>query len=830
MNMRLCSVLLSFTLLLSASATAIENTIPAVNSEPAYVLLRQIQLAGGGYEVHNLKIVRDAGTFELHSGTLCLLAPVQGMVTGAVFHGSGSFNLKSDDPREQNQMRRLTGGPGLSEDFEKLVLRFADGSPEEITKSAAVKPSTTGCPVDYLQDTSKETRFPLRYNLSGRLLQPVLAAKPDGFFMAFVSGKKYSDRMIFVVDPQGVGKFLTYGERSTSPEVNVSPDQVTMFTYSDMKFGIWYSGPLLNKASTTTESHISGPVRAVHQNLDVSFDKGGFLNGVATTTFAANIDGLRVVPLDLFWKLRTDKVTDGSGSSLPWIQEEKHEDMQYFVILPKPLSKGEQYTVKTTYSGKDAVTHEGSGNYYPAARENWYPNTCFGDYATYEMTLRIPKGNTMAATGTLVSSATEGSQNVSVWKSDVPLAVAGFNFGEFKQESVTLDKIGVTVGSFVNKEPPDKFKDILAKPMQIRDPNQQPGYSSLGGNDDATSVLGSLSTTPLLKKALGEGQLATQLYTDYFGPMSYKSVRITQQTATNYGQSWPGLVFMPITYFLDTTQRNAFGWNENNSYFRTVEPHEVAHQWWGHTVGFNSYRDQWMSEGFAEFSASLYVQLVRNNRQEYLNFWKDERRMLLEKNQYGVRAIDAGPLTLGVRVNSGRQGYNIYRELIYTKGAFVLHMLRMMMYSPKTGDADFKAMMQDLVNTYRNKPVSTEEFKAMVEKHLTPAMNAAGDGKMNWFFDEWVYGTEIPSYSVDTTNETGADGKGAISLRVTQSGVSPNFRMVVPVYFELNDGKIGKLGQVLLVGNQTITQKISLGATVPKRLMINYNYDVLSAN
>ena len=28
--------------------------------------------------------------------------------------------------------------------------------------------------------------------------------------------------------------------------------------------------------------------------------------------------------------------------------------------------------------------------------------------------------------------------------------------------------------------------------------------------------------------------------------------------------------------------------------------HEVAHQWWGHVVGWKSYRDQWMSESFAE--------------------------------------------------------------------------------------------------------------------------------------------------------------------------------------------------------------------------------------
>jgi len=41
---------------------------------------------------------------------------------------------------------------------------------------------------------------------------------------------------------------------------------------------------------------------------------------------------------------------------------------------------------------------------------------------------------------------------------------------------------------------------------------------------------------------------------------------------------------------------------------------------------------------------------------------------------------------------------------------------------------------------------------------------------------------------------------------------------------------VGKLGQVLLVGNQTTKQTVPFSNPVPKRLFINYNYDVLSAN
>ncbi|MGA3125115.1 MAG: M1 family aminopeptidase [Candidatus Korobacteraceae bacterium] len=813
MKTRSGCVLFSFALLACAFGFAIENTIAVPNTEPAYVQLRHIHISGEAYEVQNLKMVRDVGTIELHSGILCLLQPVQGVVTGAIFRGSGSFSLQSDDPREQKQLTMLTGGHGISEDFEKLVLRFADGTPEEL-KNALTTKTAAGCPTDLLEENQKYLRTVWRHNLSARLLQPLLAGRPDGFFFAFIYGKKYG-RLCYVVDPQaGIEE----------------PEEVALFGLNESKSGIWYSGHLLTEPRegwrVKHTAHESGFTRAVSHKIDASIEKSGLLSAITTETLVSQIDGLRVVPFDLFSKLRVSKVTDAAGSPLSWIQEKHDEDADYFVVLAKPLKRGEQFAITTSYSGKDAVRNEGGDNYYPIARSSWYPNTHLGNYAMYELTLRIPKDLTMAATGTLVSKRIEDNQSVTQWKSDLPLAVAGFNFGDFKSETMKLDKQGVQVTAFANKEIPDIFKRLQI----ATDPSARLSANIVRSRSPELT-LGSMNTTPLLKKSLAEAELAVQLYTDYFGPMSAKDLQITQQTAGNYGQAWPGLVFLPIYYFLDTTVRNQLGLqNLKGQYWNVVEPHEVAHQWWGHSICWASYRDQWMSEGFADFSASLFIQYIRNNRKEYLLFWKDLRDQMVEKDEFGHRPIDVGSVTMGYRVASGKVGGWTGQHILYPKGAYILHMLRMMMQNPKTGDADFKAMMQDLVATYRNRQVSTEDFKAMVEKHMTPSLNAAGNGKMDWFFDEWVYGTEIPSYAIETSNQTEPDGKAAIILKVSQSGVGPSFRMVLPLYFELNDGKVGRLGQMLLVGNQTITQKIPLGATVPKRLMVNYNYDVLSAN
>jgi aminopeptidase N len=306
---------------------------------------------------------------------------------------------------------------------------------------------------------------------------------------------------------------------------------------------------------------------------------------------------------------------------------------------------------------------------------------------------------------------------------------------------------------------------------------------------------------------------------------------MTQQTAPNFGQSWPGLVWLPITYFYDTTIRHQFNMDDPRAYFKVVAPHEVAHQWWGHSVGFSSYRDQWMSEGFADMSASLYLQTFYNkDPHRFIQFWNDERDILLERNKEGFRAIDAGPLTMGYRLSNTRSGYDITRRLIYPKGAYVLHMIRMMMMDRKTGDLQFKAMMQDFVKTYANQAATTEDFKAIAEKHMTPEMDLDGNHRLDWFFNEYVYGTALPNYKLDYAFTDAPDGL-QFKLKLSQSGVDQNFKMLVPIYLELNDGRILSLGRARLLGNTGLEQTVSLKGwkEKPKRALLNYYNDVLAA-
>jgi aminopeptidase N len=343
-------------------------------------------------------------------------------------------------------------------------------------------------------------------------------------------------------------------------------------------------------------------------------------------------------------------------------------------------------------------------------------------------------------------------------------------------------------------------------------------------------ALGTLYTTGMLKVATSEGDAAIQIYTDFFGSLPYDHVSLTQQTACNYGQSWPTLVYLPICYFWDDGIKHQLGLLDRDpSYWKVVTAHEVAHQWWGQTVGFGSYRDQWMSEGFADFSASLFLMETRKDQKEYRDFWELLRKRLLEKNAQGVRPVDVGPVVMGTRVSTSRAGSDVYQMLIYPKGAYILHMLEMLFWSKQYGEAPFKLAMHDFVKSYQNKAATTEDFKAVMERDMPQWTDVDHNHKLDWFFNAYVYGTEIPKYGVTSTFEKKGD-ETTVHFKLTQSGVSNDFTMLVPVYIEFVDKRVVLLGHAKIKGSNSVEQTVNLGKlpNEPKRLVANYNFDLLS--
>jgi peptidase M1-like protein len=437
----------------------------------------------------------------------------------------------------------------------------------------------------------------------------------------------------------------------------------------------------------------------------------------------------------------------------------------------------------------------GNGNFILIPRSTWYPgnaNVQFAeDRAIFNMTFRYPKANLFVGTGAPDGpEVKEGDQLVAKWTSGTTeLAVAGFNYGRFKKKEIADKESGYNLEFYANDYVPDELRQVQLAIEQ----------AETAGRVTETT-LGSISTTKMADSALADAQNSTRIYNAFFGKLPYTRVAMTQQPAATFGQAWPTLVFMPYTAFMDSTQRTQLMGvrGGTSTFWRYVAPHEIAHQWWGHVIGWDSYRDQWMSEGFAEFSASLFVQATRGV-DKFNDFWDDQRQRIIEASPAtrDRKPYTVGPVTQGYRLNNAKTGA-VAQRLIYPKGAYILHMLRMMMYDRKTGDSRFQTMMKDFVQTHFNKDVSTEELQLIVEKHMTPEMDVDKNKSMAWFFDEWVYGTEVPAYKFQYQIS-----EGSLSGKITQSGVSENFVMLVPLYVDFGKGWT-RLGQVTIVGNSTV--------------------------
>lgn len=764
------------------------------NANAIYQTLRN-RAPAGAFQVKNVTIKRDAGELRFADGTITLYSEVNGMVTGAIFQGQGTLHIDPPSEMEKHQLKLVMKTEVLDQPFTTAVMAFTDDTAKEL-KAASAGEASAGSATGAWDEMKTLYRKELHYDLEERLLADVLTGKPGGFFMANVKGPMFSKRLLYFVDP--IGAF------------GVSPEAVGLLTSADGGYDVALGFPSAAQRKGPFVS--TAPFSISQQTIDATIERNGKLTATATALVKAERDGVRVLPLELYPTLRASGVWNAKGEALDYIQEDKDQDPDFAVVLDKPLAKGETIQITTSYSGKEVIAEIGGLNYEvnAGARESWYPNVrgSFGNYSYYNLTFRTPKEVQVVGTGDRVSEDNSGKMRVSVWQTPQPFPVAGFNLGQFKADAPAA--VGsLTIQSYANTNPSDWVSQVA-------------GSGEILG--------GTMDTTGMLKRATSEARAAVAIYTDYFGPLQYDRLAITQQSYLGFGQSWPMMVYLPISYFWDSTILHQLGMLESDPiYWKAVTAHEVAHQWWGQTVGFDSYRDQWMSEGFADFSASLFLMRTNKDMKPYYEFWAEEKRRLLEKNTNGVRPVDVGPVVMGARVSSSRAGGGVYQSLIYPKGAYILHMLQMAFWTTKYGDAPFKKAMQDFVVTYRNKAATTEDFKAVMEKNMPPWMDIDKNHKLDWFFDAYVYGTEVPNYAVTSSFEKQGDNTVA-HFKVTQSGVSSNFRMMVPLYIEWDDKSTTLLGHATMVGNTDVEQAVPLGKLqkTPKRFVVNANYDLLA--
>jgi len=760
--------------------------------------------------VENVVLHRDSGVITLKSGTITFTPPVSGRDTMAVFNGEGEFTFESALAVEKAHLKLITDQETVREAFDRALFVFTDDTGKEIRSSCkSPKPDPKAADIlkDYRHTLRRSPQAPRSQleamltgdsmdNVEADLLMDLYNPKQAGFFSAYLHGRKHSD-LRFHVKPRGVVPVFAPEEVAV---INLDPG-------GDQE-GLWYMAHTKDEIARGTAS--SGEdhriLSAQSYRIETTIEKNDHLTASTLLKATAVGDGDRVIKFGLLPYLRVARVTF-DGKETAFIQEPPHDDGSLYVVAPEAMARGSEHQILFEYVGDKVLAKEGGGNFSVGARESWYPAVnSFHDHAVYSLVFRIPKQYTLSGVGKLLKEWTEKDFDCTEWNTEVPVPVAGFNYGIFKKAKPVNDEAThIQIDGFAAESAPDELRQF-----------------------ESSGAMGSLSPARLLDSGMAQAQMSLRIFNAWFGKSEFSRLAVTQQPAFDYGQSWPTLVYLPVSAFLDSTQRWMLLGGDASEFARFVDeviPHEVSHQWWGHMVGWSSYHDQWLSEGFADFSAGLYLQTTEKDPAKYLKYWQHARESLTEKNNFGRRAIDAGPLWMGQRLDSYRTQY-AYQAVVYQKGGYVLHMLRSLMWDSKEGDRYFREMMQDFVATYTNKNASTEDFANIVQKHMRPSMDLSGDHTINWFFRQWVYGTAIPRYKFDYTLTPDADGKTVLKASLTQSEVPQDFVMAVPVYVDF-DGKLARIGSVRMTGNNTNDKLQVTLPKKPKRVLINAYHDVL---
>jgi hypothetical protein len=206
MNCLCCALLLAVPLLQAAPFQE-DATSSKANVDPVYRQLRSVGV-GSSFSVEELTVTYDVAAFELKQGTLTLLAPVNGTVTGAIFLGEGHFRLKPPTALDRSELIRRIGAPQVDEDFARVVFRFSKGMDHlfaPATTTSVPTPPAAGAAFQEWQEQVRRRRekalgfseFLLTGssmdNIDAELLAGLYNEAHGAYFSAFVKGAKHGN-------------------------------------------------------------------------------------------------------------------------------------------------------------------------------------------------------------------------------------------------------------------------------------------------------------------------------------------------------------------------------------------------------------------------------------------------------------------------------------------------------------------------------------------------------------------------------------------------------------------------------------------------------------
>lgn len=731
--------------LLALAASAAHAQRP--DRAPAYLeryqeLLRLAPTAQVAEVAAPLMLQREGARFTLERGHLYTLSPVNGRTVAIVFRGEGRFEFDPPLLEEQAELRRILDAPRLADPVRDVVFLFT----ETPTEFRALTWTAAGPAAHDVAGHAREVVETFKGDHDGDLdadvMEPMLNPEMRGWFLAHVRRGR-GDPVVYLQNP---GDIESVALLRPVNRVRWGTRWVPVVQFAPAG-APW-------AATWRRRERLRIPHYAADTRLTESFSTRLGVHAAVTLQLQAAEPVGPWLRFRLHPELEVDSARWSSGEAVPVFKAERASDL--WVLAPRRLARGDSASLTVHYHG--GIIDRYADFFFVDPGTAWLPYNGQGeDHATFDLTFRSPVRYPLVAIGTRAESSLTGNVVTTRWMVRRPTPHATFNIGLFEL--------------FRARFPEAPPVDVLLSESAHRLIARQFGMALPEQRNMSQTVAGDISNS-------------LKLFTSLYGtPLD--SAFVVSEIPYFEGVSFPGLIHLSWGTFQNTSLD---GFDE---FFRA---HEAAHQWWGNAVRPATYRDAWLSEGLATFSGLWYLQSARRRNDDYYRF--------LDQYRADITAVErgAGPISIGYRSSSPDvpRGYQV---MVYEKGAWVFHMLRIMMMDLTTLRSDrFNAMLREYYEQFAGSRASTADFQELAERH-------AGQ-RLDWFFNLWIRQNVTPEFRVAWTALPADGGRFTVRLRINATNIPENTRVPVLVAADLGENRVARFRVTVAAGQSELTSPL----------------------
>ena len=610
--------------------------------------------------------------------------------TALLIIGKGQVRFTPSDATEKHQLDLVYKKDKIEEKIEYVFLRFSNSF---FNNNIKIR---NAVPVVLTATSAEEAPISQAYSIFSEhylrfyVIQHSLSRDPLSFL-------PQGDEAVIEFKGEKYGEFAYIYSPFTEEEVN-------LYDSGKDQFISLYS-PSETEGQKRMFIKFSQKFHVKHYDIDVNFNpEQRFLSAKARIEILPQVEDLDSLKFRIDPKLEILRVYDAERRELVFTQDKGGKVI--YVYFLSSLAKETPTSIEIYYRGRlefpletaDVVaapqystsTLPKFNTYLCSQAVYWYPFPPGEDYFTSRLRLIIPPDFEAVATGELAERGIlNGIQRVT-----------------------EIDKIGNSYFIFSSKLPVKYLSFIIGKFNKLQDVTEPfPFQYYITENIRFPK-----------KNAQEEALSIVQFYESLFGPYPYSSLRIVHRAWIYAGGHSPAsfVVLNELPFSPDDSLYSKLVIRGDNPVDLSQWPeyflaHEIAHQWWGQGVTWAKYKDQWLSEGLAQFSSFLYLK-SKYSRRAVSSILKRFADWTEKKSQWG-------PITIGSRLSFFDR--YAYQAIVYDKASLVLNMLMDML-----GEDVFFTGLKEFFADYKFGPASTGDFLRVMEKASGRDLKAFSH---NWF-------------------------------------------------------------------------------------------------